>query len=179
MWAGYLALLNQQLIANHNRPIGFISPLIYPISAHSGYAGAFHDITSGSDGYSATAGYDLVTGWGSPNGAGLISALCPTTNFIIAAWPMSVSIAPGSSGNSTITITTCSLFYGPSYLSASGQPTGVTVGFTGGVDPSPGPYTSTMMIKVGSLVAAGTYTITVTGTGAGGTQTTTVTLTVT
>jgi kumamolisin len=36
----------------------------------------FHDITSGTSGsYSAVKGYDLVTGWGSPNGTGLINAL--------------------------------------------------------------------------------------------------------
>ena len=36
----------------------------------------FHDITSGTSGsYSAVTGYDLVTGWGSPNGQGLINAL--------------------------------------------------------------------------------------------------------
>ena len=35
----------------------------------------FHDITVGSNGFPATKGYDLATGWGSPNGAGLINAL--------------------------------------------------------------------------------------------------------
>jgi hypothetical protein len=29
----------------------------------------FHDITSGSNGFPAATGYDLATGWGSPNGA--------------------------------------------------------------------------------------------------------------
>ena len=38
----------------------------------------FHDITSGTSGsYSAVTGYDLVTGWGSPNGHNLINALAP------------------------------------------------------------------------------------------------------
>jgi len=33
------------------------------------YTTNLHDITSGSNGYSATTGYDLATGWGSPNEA--------------------------------------------------------------------------------------------------------------
>ena len=42
----------------------------------SSYETDFHDITSGTSGsYSAVTGYDLVTGWGSPNGTGLINAL--------------------------------------------------------------------------------------------------------
>ena len=76
MWAGYMALVNQQAIANGNPPLGFVNPAIYNIGLGSGYGTAFHDITSGNNGrYSAVKGYDLVTGWGSPNGAGLITAL--------------------------------------------------------------------------------------------------------
>jgi subtilase family serine protease len=76
MWAGYIALLNQQLAANGQPAIGFINPTIYAQNVTSSYGADFHDITSGTSGsYSAVAGYDLVTGWGSPNGAGLIQAL--------------------------------------------------------------------------------------------------------
>jgi hypothetical protein len=35
----------------------------------------FHDITSGSNGFPAVKGYDLATGWGSPKGSALITAL--------------------------------------------------------------------------------------------------------
>lgn len=72
MWAGLVALANQQLAANSKAPVGFLDPLIYPQNLTSAYATDFHDITSGTSGsYSAVKGYDLVTGWGSPN-AGLI-----------------------------------------------------------------------------------------------------------
>jgi len=41
------------------------------------FATGFHDITSGTSGsFSATTGYDLVTGWGSPKPA-LINELAP------------------------------------------------------------------------------------------------------
>jgi len=77
MWAGYMALVNQQAVANGEKPLGFINPIIYPLGLSTGYDAAFHDITKGSNGKPATKGYDLVTGWGSPNGSGLIDALAP------------------------------------------------------------------------------------------------------
>jgi len=76
MWAGYIALVNQQLKTNGFSDIGFINPYLYSFGVSSSYATDFHDITSGKSGsYSAVKGYDLVTGWGSPNGIGLINAL--------------------------------------------------------------------------------------------------------
>jgi kumamolisin len=73
MWAGYVALVNQQRAGKG--PIGFLNPSIYLIGAGKSYDSDFHDITSGQSGsYSAVEGYDLVTGWGSPT-AGLISGL--------------------------------------------------------------------------------------------------------
>jgi subtilase family serine protease len=76
MWAGYVALTNEQL-ANSGKPtLGFINPYLYAFGVSSSYDTDFHDITSGKSGsYSAVKGYDLVTGWGSPNGRGLIKAL--------------------------------------------------------------------------------------------------------
>jgi subtilase family serine protease len=73
-WAGYLALVNQQAVAYTNSTLGFINPAIYAIGVTSiFYANSLHDIVRGSNGtYSAQKGYDLVTGWGSPNGSGLM-----------------------------------------------------------------------------------------------------------
>ena len=76
MWAGYVALANQQLKSDGYSTLGFINPYIYPFGVSSSYGTDFHDVTSGKSGsYSAVTGYDLVTGWGSPNGTGLINAL--------------------------------------------------------------------------------------------------------
>ncbi len=67
MWAGYIALLNQQSATSGYGGIGFINPTIYAQNITSAYATDFHDITSGTSGsYSAVSGYDLVTGWGRP-----------------------------------------------------------------------------------------------------------------
>jgi kumamolisin len=182
MWAGYLALVNQQAKANGNSPVGFINPSLYTIGGGSSYDSDFHDITSGSNGFSATTGYDLVTGWGSPNGSGLIAALAgsgASPEFALSASPTSVTVAQGSNGTSTITTTVSGGFDSAVALSASGQPAGVTVSFNPTSIAAPGSGTSTMTMVVASTVAAGTYTITVSGTGGGLTQTATVSLTVT
>ncbi len=77
-WAGYLALVNQQAVANGLATPGFINPTLYSIGLGSSHATNFHDITSGSNGtYSCETGYDLVTGWGSPNTTGLINSFAP------------------------------------------------------------------------------------------------------
>ena len=82
LWAGFMALVNQQGAANGNPSAGFINPAIYTIAAGPGYAASFHDITTGNNTWSsspnlfyATNGYDLCTGLGTPNGDNLIATL--------------------------------------------------------------------------------------------------------
>ena len=48
-WAGFLALVNQQSVANGKGTVGFINPALYNLGVSSSYSGAFHDITSGSN----------------------------------------------------------------------------------------------------------------------------------
>jgi subtilase family serine protease len=184
MWAGFMAMINQQAVANGNPPLGFINPALYNIGLGSGYGAAFHDITSGNNHccgqitfWTAVAGYDLVTGWGSPNGVGLINALAGQAgpSFTLTASPSTLSIAQGSSGTSTITVVPSGGFSGSVSLSASGLPTGVTAGF----NTNPTTSTSTLTLTVGGSAATGTSTVTITGVSGSITQTTTVTLTVT
>jgi kumamolisin len=183
MWAGYLALVNQQLAANNQPPAGFINPTIYGQNVTSSYGADFHDITSGTSGsFSAVTGYDLVTGWGSPN-AGLIAALTGSTTqtpaFTISASPTAVSVTQGNSGTSAITTAISGGFNSAVALTASGAPAGVTVSFSPASIAAPGSGSSTATFTVASTTATGTYTITVTGTGGGLTQTATVQVTVT
>jgi len=77
MWAGFIALVNQQLVSQGKSTIGFLNPTIYSENVTSAYSTGFHDITSGKSGsFSAETGFDLVTGWGSPK-TGLINELAP------------------------------------------------------------------------------------------------------
>lgn len=89
LWAGFTALVNQQAVANSQPTVGFLNPALYAIGLGPNYTNCFHDITQGSNEttnspheYSAKNGYDLVTGWGTPNGTNLINALMPYTGAI-------------------------------------------------------------------------------------------------
>jgi kumamolisin len=77
-WAGYIALVNQQSVAHSHGTVGFINPAIYTFGLGGSAATDLHDVTSGNNGtYTTQKAYDLVTGWGSPNGSGLLNALAP------------------------------------------------------------------------------------------------------
>jgi subtilase family serine protease len=92
LWAGFTALANEQAVANGQPTIGFLNPAIYAIGQETNYSDCFHDITNGKAGNFqngqivdnvAIVGYDLCTGWGTPNGTNLINALIP---LIGAVW---------------------------------------------------------------------------------------------
>jgi len=165
MWAGYMALVNQQAVQNGQSSVGFLNPTLYAIGAGSGYAQAFHDITAGSNGFNAVTGYDLATGWGSPNGTGLITALvgAGTPGFTLAT-SASTSVPAGGSGTLKLTSTVTGGFNSAISLSASGQPSGVTVSFSPASITGAG--SSTVSIQAAANVPAGNYTITLTGTSA-------------
>ena len=180
MWAGFIALANQQYAqSNPGKTLGFLNPTIYQQNVNSStYAADFHDIKSGTSGsYSAVPGFDLVTGWGSPTAA-LIPALTgpPPAGFTISALPSSVSINPGSNGSTTINSAVTGGFSGSIMLSATGQPSGVTIGFT--TNPFSAGSSTSMTFNVASTTTAGTYPITVSGTSGSTVETTTFTLTV-
>jgi kumamolisin len=67
LWAGLIALMNQQL----GQPLGDPHAALYQIGER-----AFRDITQGNNGaYQAAVGWDACTGLGSPNGTALLAAL--------------------------------------------------------------------------------------------------------
>jgi len=82
LWAAVTALVNQQAAAAGQPAVGFVNPAIYTIGKGVNFTADFHDITTGnnftrssSSNFSAVPGYDLCTGWGTPNGSNLINAL--------------------------------------------------------------------------------------------------------
>jgi hypothetical protein len=93
LWAGVVALANQQAAASGLPPVGFINPALYAIGQSPAYTSCFHDITTGNNTwsgspnlFSAVTGYDLCTGWGTPDGNNLIQALLlpPVENLVIS-----------------------------------------------------------------------------------------------
>lgn len=106
LWAGFTALINQQAANNGVSPVGFINPAIYTLCESTNYTETFHDITVGNntnstsdDLFFAVPGYDLCTGWGTPNGQSLLNALVgapnPTPAYIITQ-PASQTVYAGS-----------------------------------------------------------------------------------
>ena len=85
LWAAFTALVNQLALTNGEPIVGFINPVVYGMGKGSNslsYTSLFHDITIGNNEnsssptrFSAVAGYDLCTGWGTPMGSNLITAL--------------------------------------------------------------------------------------------------------
>lgn len=81
LWAAIMAIANQ--MAGHS--LGFINAALYKLVASSAYTQDFHDITVGNNttvvdgkfvpGYSASQGWDPITGLGSPNAEKLLPDL--------------------------------------------------------------------------------------------------------
>jgi len=77
-WAGLVAIADQ--IAGHG--LGQINPKLYALANSANYTSDFYDVTTGNNqtdpsipGYSATSGWDPITGLGTPNAANLVPAL--------------------------------------------------------------------------------------------------------
>jgi subtilase family serine protease len=86
IWAAILAIGDQMA----GRSLGFINPTLYKLATSSHYTQDFHDITVGDNsvnvngmlvhGYSATQGWDPITGLGSPNAEKLLPDLIAATH---------------------------------------------------------------------------------------------------
>ena len=112
LWAGFIALVNQQAAASGQPAVGFINPVVYAIGCgvnSVNYTSAFHDITTGNNhGYSAVPGYDLCTGWGTPAGQNLIDAMLNPEPLLITP-PTGFSSGGRMGGPFTITSQNLSL----------------------------------------------------------------------
>ena len=178
LWAGFIALANQQAAASQKAPVGFLNPALYSLGAGSNYASDLHDIVSGTNGgFTALPGYDLVTGWGAPAGQALINGLTSTSNapgFSLSASASTLTVAAGASGNATITINAQQSFSAPVSLTVSGLPAGVTASFS----PSSATTSSTLTLIASNSAASSTSTLTITGTSGSLTSTIRLSLTI-
>ncbi len=185
-WAGFMALVNQQAATSGDPSVGFVNPALYAIGEGSGYAGDLHDIVIGNNDardnccgwpyYNAVPGYDLVTGWGSPDGQSLIDALAPPAapGFALSSSSSALTIDPGSSGVTTITVTGEAGFSGSVNLSVLGLPAGVTAQW--GANPTSGK--SLLTLTAASSAVRGSSLLSVAGVSGSVTETTALALTV-
>lgn len=117
LWAGLVALANQQAAANGRGPVGFINPALYAIAKSTNYHACFHDITTGNNTnsaspskYAAVAGYDLCTGLGTPNGSNLIAMLlAPPVDTLVATPPLGFTAFGPGGGPFTVSAQTYTL----------------------------------------------------------------------
>ncbi len=171
-WAGFLALVNEQA---NGTPIGFLNDIVYTLGRTPGYTGAFHDIVLGNnfnqsspDLFQAVAGYDLTSGWGTPNGQGFLNALAPapasgTPNFALAASPATLNLTPGASATANITLTPVEGFVNPVDLTVTliGAPAGVTAKL--GSTTLNGAGQTTLTITTTAATPGGNFLVAVTG----------------
>ena len=174
-WAGFLALANEQ--ANGN-PVPFLNNTVYTLGQTSTYSSTFHDIVEGNDFnssspnlFTAVAGYDLTTGWGTPTGQPLINYLAPinTTggNFAVAASKTTIDLTPGSTVESTISVTPANGFAGTVDLSVNpiGMPPGVSASLSR--TSISGAGSSTLTIATTNATPGGSFVVAVTGVSGG------------
>jgi Pro-kumamolisin, activation domain/Fibronectin type III domain len=203
-WAGFVALINQQAAANAtagggNATLGFLNPTIYAVGQDASYANTFHDIVSGDNangtactlgtlgcladgiqGFNAVSGFDLVTGWGSPDGPSIFDALFPVStnaNFSLSATPVVLNLTPGGGGTSSIAVSALHGFNAATNLTLTipGAPQGVTATLSASSIPAGGAAV-TLNVATTSATPGGTYVVVITGTSGGLTQTAYVTL---
>jgi len=102
IWGGIAALLNQARSNLGLGPLGLLNSSIYSGSV----AGAFKDITSGTNGaYRAVAGYDLCTGLGTPNVTNLVAALASPSGVRISTQPINLAVNIGRPATFTVAAT--------------------------------------------------------------------------
>ena len=125
--------------------------------------------------YGTNTGWDFATGIGTVNVANLVNSWVGSgPSFFLSASPNSLSIVPGTTGTSTISVIPQNGFNGSVSLSASGLPNGVSASFT----PTATSSTSTLTFSVSSSAPASTANVVITGTSGNLISTASVTLTV-
>jgi streptogramin lyase len=102
------------------------------------------------------------------------------SDFTITANPSFLSIPPGGSGTSSITVQSLGVFFSSVTLTGSGAPQGMTLVFgTNPVTPPVGRTTSSVLTVIISGAPQGTHTVAILGTGGSLTRSTVVTVQVT
>lgn len=169
-WAGIIAVANALRATASNPALGAPHALLYgQIATVPGtYASDLADIVKGTDGSCATcmakAGYDPLTGLGTPNVNSLLGTLAGAT---VAATPPRVTSASISGNVGTALSFTVSVSNAnPVTYSLAGAPSGMTIGGAGVVSwdsPVAGSYAVTVTANdtQTGLSGQGVYTVTI------------------
>jgi subtilase family serine protease len=81
-FASVVAIADQARGLAAKPPLGYLNDRLYAIAESGAYSSDFHDITVGNNqlagtpfGYSAHSGYDIASGWGTPQVGNLVASL--------------------------------------------------------------------------------------------------------
>src|SRR5207245_1295153 len=176
-WAAITAIVNSGGGQLSSASFG-TNTALYNAATGSAYSANYRDITTGSNGNCGTicnagSNYDFVTGVGSPLTNNLIPYLQPLVpDFTISASPLSMTINSGSSGSSTITVTSINGFSGAVSLASS--PSSLSILGCSAVSVPAGVTASAVL----TLTPTGSTTYTISGTAGSISHSTTVTVTV-
>jgi subtilase family serine protease len=175
-FAGMMALAVQKSGAR----IGNANPELYHLAAlqNSGGTAVFHDTTSGSNsvpgvtGFTAAAGYDQATGWGSVDADKLVTSWgsatatgTPSSPALALTLTSSSLVLASASATTTLTTIGSGGFSSAVTLAVTGLPAGLTASFKPASIASPGSGTSVLTLTPGSTLVPGSYNLTVTATG--------------
>ena len=123
LWAGMLAVTNSYLVAQGKTPVGFVNPMIYQLPNTAQPFAPYNDITGGNNGvYSCAAGWDPVTGLGTPD-----------------LWNFARNVAAASTGAATATAATTTPV--PGATNTPVVATNTSVPAPSNTHPSPAPAT--------------------------------------
>jgi hypothetical protein len=159
LWAALTADVNQGCAAS----AGFLNSQLYPAGA--GGSPPFHDVASGSTNnigapplnhYPVTPGYDLTTGWGSPDAPALLGVLSGSTSGCPSVTGLSPNAGPAFGGTTVV-------------ISGSGFGSAVPSVRFGSVPAQVQAHTPTSItVTAPNVGAGGTLGVTVTTVGPGG-----------
>jgi subtilase family serine protease len=146
-WAALIAVADQGRALAGKGSLSGAQALVYTLPAAD-----FHDITSGSNGFSARAGFDLVTGRGTPVAnrvvADLVKAAPQTTSKTSAATPAATTPTTGGQTATTadvsasvalVTVVAADLPAGPAVVSPTADLSRPFVGLAAGFDSAAAP----------------------------------------
>jgi pseudomonalisin len=179
-FAGIMALVVQKTGSSQ----GNANNVLYSMAAtqFAGGTAVFNDITTGDNsvpkvpGFSAAAGYDQATGWGSVNAANLVNTWNNNSpDFGLVASPTSQSVVQGNSVTYSAVITALNNYTGTINFSVSGLPAGATLTPPPAVTNS-GSSPITILTNNGATTPVGSYPLTITATDGVLTHTAAVTL---
>jgi subtilase family serine protease len=156
-WAGIVAVINAKRALNAQAALGVVQNLIYPASSLPGfYTTQFADILSGASGsISASTGYDIPSGLGSPNVLSLLTLATSGSggSTTVGATPPVVAsnLTINGMAGSPLSFSVSYTASNPVAWSLSGAPSGMNIDPVAGLISWPSPV-------------AGTYAVTATAT---------------